>query len=1121
MSFETRYNNLNDKQKLAVDTIYWPVLVIAGPGSGKTELLSVRIANILKQTDANANNILCITFTDNAAKNMRDRLKKIIWSEAYKVAIHTFHSFGTEIINKYKYKLGETADFTPIDDITKSKIFNEILGELSFDHPWKNEKIFAISTSIEQLKKANINYEDLEKIIEINEQLLNDIWPFFLEKFSEILELNPRSKEWKSQRAIFFEKLVNEIIPQMEKFPKKYKNQETLVSTMIKSFQEILLNAETDAEISKNITAWKGNFLEKDYNWKLNFKDISKNKKAKWLAKIYQKYSEELKKWWFIDFSDMILRANEILKNDEFARLNTAEQYQWILIDEYQDTNEAQLELITQIADVSDSPNIFAVGDDNQSIYKFQWANTKNIAEFKAKYRETELIILDTNYRSNKEIIDFSRKVISDPNSIGKIFEWAQKNFLSNRWEWWKIEIINFDNEIEEISYISDKIKEIIKEEKSRDKNFSLNEIAIIGRNNKILEYYGKLLLSKKIPVQLSRDENIFDNTVVNLLKNILIFIHSISQNEDNEELLVEILNHEVWWINRLDLWKISRKIYLAKNPENKIWIENLLNSENKKISNIAKFLIDLSIKSREMRLEDMIDIIIGSDKYEIPDDYNDENPDKDQMRIGLEDDENIFISPIFETYFSEKILREKPLNYAFHLSNIRKIIESIREYKKNNSKLLLKDFIEYINLVEKYEIKLWTSSIIGTPDSVQCITAHKSKWLEYKYVFAIGLTEKNYSNKKNESNPFPSNFALRAEKDDTEDIERLIYTIFTRAKDNLFLSYSNKDIDEKSTSAVSVLWFIENWSKNEQKSIDNCSKILKEERKNFIELDFTGEEKEFLKNIIDSNFKFSATSIQNFLDITKWWPEYFISKNIIQFPQAKSIYSTYGTAIHKALEDFMADYKIKKSFNKAILLKSFIETLQKEWFDEKTEKEWIEKWVDNLESLYPELINEYKEFWTEERFNSTYLDEIKITGAIDKIEATSDMKLLITDYKTGWNFKNLDDITKWISDYEKVKKWKYNLQLIFYAILFEETPRWSPWQTREFELFFVEKDKKTKEFIKIKKYVQRWEIDRLKKLVKIIAEKVKNLDFPNTSKYSQDIKWILEFEEDLLNWNI
>lgn len=135
--FEILYARLNTAQKKAVDTIYGPVMVIAGPGSGKTELLSARIAKILVETDMNPANILCLTFTDNAAKNMRDRLARIIGSDAYKVAIHTFHSFGNEILNRYRHRVSDYAEATPIDDIEASRIFDEILTVLPWNDPYK------------------------------------------------------------------------------------------------------------------------------------------------------------------------------------------------------------------------------------------------------------------------------------------------------------------------------------------------------------------------------------------------------------------------------------------------------------------------------------------------------------------------------------------------------------------------------------------------------------------------------------------------------------------------------------------------------------------------------------------------------------------------------------------------------------------------------------------------------------------------------------------------------------------------------------------------------------------------------------------------------------------------
>lgn len=128
---------------------------MAGPGSGKTELLAIRIANILRETDTNPSNILCLTFTDNAAQNMRDRLRQIIGADAYRVAIHTFHTFGLEIINRFRHYMSEYHEATPIDIIESSRIFRDIIEGLPWDHPWKKQsRIDNVTNAIRLLKEA-------------------------------------------------------------------------------------------------------------------------------------------------------------------------------------------------------------------------------------------------------------------------------------------------------------------------------------------------------------------------------------------------------------------------------------------------------------------------------------------------------------------------------------------------------------------------------------------------------------------------------------------------------------------------------------------------------------------------------------------------------------------------------------------------------------------------------------------------------------------------------------------------------------------------------------------------------------------------------------------------------
>ena len=353
--------------------------------------------------------------------------------------------------------------------------------------------------------------------------------------------------------------MMTRLVEILEKYPPTYKFQDSLAKTILLSLQEVIESGD-----SKLLTKWKNSWLEKNTNNTFILKDVEKNKKSFELLEIYREYTKALNEENLIDFSDMILRAIRLLESDEAVRANISEQYQWILLDEYQDTNDAQLTLITTIANTVDEPNIFAVGDDDQSIFKFQGASIRNLSIFKQFYPNTELIILEENYRSYAEIIDFSRSILSNQHSISHIFPEAEKKFHAHRESGGVIKKFQFETELQEITWIADEIATIIENEKNNP-NFSFSDIAVITKKNATLEAIGKALLEKNIPIKLSKDENIFDNEVVILVKNILLYIHSLRTQSDRDDILIEILSHPMWKIHRLEIWELSRQIAQAK----------------------------------------------------------------------------------------------------------------------------------------------------------------------------------------------------------------------------------------------------------------------------------------------------------------------------------------------------------------------------------------------------------------------------------------------------------------------------------------------------------------------------------------------------------------------------
>jgi DNA helicase II / ATP-dependent DNA helicase PcrA len=1125
-SIQDILTTLNEKQLEAVEAIYWPVLVIAWPGSGKTQLLSARIANILETTDYLPSNILCLTFTDNAAKNMRDRLAGMIGHDAYRVAIHTFHSFWSEIINRYRYLSKEYNEAKPVDTIEASRILDIILEWLSWDNPYKpwfrsSETIKEVLSLIGNLKKWWLTGDVYKKILTHNQETIDILNPI-IENVWEEIDALWQKKEEKERKIELFRKFTDRVL-QMSVYEKHIDGYESFLSLFRRSLEESWELYEWDSS-TKFMNAWRDEWTLKNPKWKRELKETSKLEKQIALADIFEAYQKELTERWLIDFSDMILEAIRLVETYDVVRMNLAEQYQFMMIDEFQDTNEAQMRLIGNILSVSnESPNIFAVGDDDQSIYKFQWANTKTIRDFHDNYADTKLIILEKNYRSKEEIISISRTVINQElNNIGNIFPWAKKQFEAVRGDAGIVRRKVFTNELYEFSWIVDDIAKKI------ESGVNPRDIAIIAKKNKTLETLAKWLLGKNISVSLSKDESIFETESVSLVLDILRILESLDDaySAENTELLVKTLSHDAFGIQRLVLWNISKDIYHARKEKSRSWIESLSSHADTDIRNFWNFLKELSQRSRNERLENIIDYITGANTLSIPDDYDDVW-EKDPLQIEIFWEKRDYSSPLFNYFFGQLWNNNwLNINYARHLANIRAFIESVRSYKNGKEFLSLGDAIKLLELIKKYDITISASHVIGDEkNSINLITVHKAKWLEWEHVYVPCLTNTEYKMGKIWGSPLPKNLPLEAERDNDEDIERLVYTGFTRAKDTLTISYSKENIDEKTLEPLSCI-HAESWEWAEQIMTWEVSDILSTleiEKKELFSLPYLWEERDFLRDRIEKLFVMNATALQSFLNIADAGPEYFVSHSLLRFPQAKNISASYGSAMHKALEDFLSDYTQKWTFMKSLLFESFEETLKKEGFDKKTEADYLERGRANLESLYTEITRQtYGELRMEEDFRTaswgTWLGDIQLTGKIDRIEKLPDDSLIITDYKTGRGFDAFDG--RW-AEHEKIKQWKYRLQLCFYAILFELSPRWRMFQNKKYELFFVEKNRDEERFHRVIEYIQEWEIERTKKLIIATMNHIRNLDFPDISKYPQTVEGIRMFEEDLLSWQI
>ena len=400
---------LNDRQKEAVLYNEGPLLIIAGAGAGKTKTLTTKIAYLIEEWFAYPYNVLAITFTNKAAKEMKDRLYGLIGDLAKKVQVSTFHSFGLKLLRENYEKLGYEANFVIMDSDDSLTVVKKIVKDLGYDPKIYNPR--AIRNKISSCKNEMMTPEMYER------------------------------------------------------------------------------------------------YAVSDYE--------------KVMHKVYEKYEEKLKKNNSVDFDDLLLLPIKLFKENPSILQKYQELYQYILIDEYQDTNEAQYILSKLIS--AKSRKITCVGDDSQSIYSFRGANYKNILNFEKDYKDAKTILLEENYRSTSTILDAANQVIKN-NTQRK-----DKNLWTSRGKGEKIKYYRAYNERDEAQYVIRKIKEL------RNKDVEYKDIAVLYRTNAQSRVLEEEMLKENMPYRVIGSFYFYSRKEI---KDLIAYLRLIHNSKDNVSLL-------------------------------------------------------------------------------------------------------------------------------------------------------------------------------------------------------------------------------------------------------------------------------------------------------------------------------------------------------------------------------------------------------------------------------------------------------------------------------------------------------------------------------------------------------------------------------------------------------
>ncbi|MBH2005049.1 MAG: ATP-dependent helicase, partial [Sphingobacteriia bacterium] len=438
--FNSIYNSLNAQQQKAVDALEGPVMVIAGPGTGKTQILSARIGKILLETDTRPENILCLTYTDAGAVAMRKRLLGFIGPDAYKVDISTFHSFCNDIIQD-NLSLFEKTALDPVSELESIELFKELIDNFPKNHPLKRYR-------------GDVYFE-INNLRQLFSNMKREGWtPAYIQSC--------------------IDKYLNEISTRDEFVYKKAYKQ------------------------------FKAGDL------KQNKIDEEKEKMEKLRAAVneFSRFQELMQKRGRYDFDDMINWVLNAFGENKLLLARYQEQYQYILVDEYQDTSGTQNSLVEQLISFWEDPNIFVVGDDDQSIYRFQGANIENMEKFADRYSASILtIVLTNNYRSTQPILDVSKTLIErNQERLVKKIDGLSKDLLAANTKINGLKepplLHEYESQEQEMIHLTILVNELL------NKGVEPGKISVIYKENKYGEVLGTYFKQKNIPVYSKRNLN-------------------------------------------------------------------------------------------------------------------------------------------------------------------------------------------------------------------------------------------------------------------------------------------------------------------------------------------------------------------------------------------------------------------------------------------------------------------------------------------------------------------------------------------------------------------------------------------------------------------------------------
>ena len=674
---EDLLKDLNPEQKKAVTHGKGPLIIIAGAGTGKTKVITHRIAHLISSKMAKPEEILAVTFTEKAASEMEERVDLLIPYSYSFVDISTFNSFGEQILRDYGIEIGYSPDFKLLDEVEQAIFFREHLFQFQLDYyrPLSSPTRFIqdILLAIKRLKQEDI-------------------------KPQEYLE--------------YAEKL--------------------------------------EQEASDDVTKERA-------------------RKHKEMARVFNNFQDCLRTEGKIDFEDQVTLVVDLFRQRSSVLEVFQDKYQFILVDEFQDTNYIQFELLKLIA--SKHRNLTVVGDDDQSIFRFRGASLANIHNFRKIYPDYEKVVLNKNYRSTQPILDSAYKLIQQNNPYRlEVQENIDKTLESSLEETGKsIHMLTFDT----LSHEADRVAELI-EEKEKE-GIRLSDMAILVRRNADADAFLRALNMKGIPFRFSGSRGLYTQDEVKIL---VAFIKTLTDFDDSKSLFFLALT-EVYNLDPYDLTPLTNYANKKNFPLHRVF----------KMVYEEKNPVDLSAsaeKTVKQIVEDMLYFVRYASSHNAG----------HVVYVFLE-----------KSGYLKSLVEKGDLSSELKIKNIRIFFDKIRKFSELTEDDSIYSFAQHLDLLQQVGDNPATAEAELEEVAVNVLTFHKAKGLEFPVVFMVSLIADRFPGRhRKEKIPVPDDI-LKEDLPETEkyyqEERRLFYVGMTRAKMLLYMTWA-KDYGLKRLKKVS-----------------------------------------------------------------------------------------------------------------------------------------------------------------------------------------------------------------------------------------------------------------------------------------------------------------------------